>query len=138
MLQTRTTKYGQLSRGILVVTKPKHMLRQSRHIHEFDFGVRIILGCNGDVILYLKYYKIAGYIWLTAIDDNLDQHSFAKIYRNMITLRQIILCLSCNNIKINQTIIMDLYNLFNELHPQNTVLNKERGLELICKYAQKK
>ncbi|KAK2195311.1 bifunctional Exosome complex RNA-binding protein 1-RRP40-RRP4/Nucleic acid-binding [Babesia duncani] len=58
MLQTRTADYGQLTNGILVHVKPNLMLRQPKHIHDLEFGVKIILGSNGKSIQSLNHRRI--------------------------------------------------------------------------------
>lgn len=125
MLQTRTNNYGRLTNGVLVNVKPSLMLRQSKHIHELSCGVKMILGCNG-------------YIWLSPREMVGEATTKTEVFQNICTLRMIILCLAEANIKINYSIIWEMFQLFRQRFPGQTRLVREHMSQLLTWFLEKK
>ncbi|CDR93813.1 Exosome complex exonuclease RRP4 [Babesia bigemina] len=121
LLQTRTSKYGRLSNGILVKVKPNLMLRQSRHMHDLPFGASLILGCNG-------------FIWLSPSDERNDTTVKAQMYYDICTLRRIILYLAGLGIQISYTIMCDIFDFFKRHCPSDSTLSKEYAAQLVELY----
>ncbi|KAK1937554.1 hypothetical protein X943_002859 [Babesia divergens] len=123
MLQTRTTKYGRLSNGVLVNVKPTLMLRQSKHIHDLVCGVRMILGCNG-------------FIWLAPSEEVVAPVNKTEVFHNICTLRTIILSLAEANIKINHSIIMEMFEFFKRHFPREGCLQKHQAPQLLMSFLE--
>ncbi|GBE61012.1 exosome component 2 [Babesia ovata] len=125
LLQTRTSKYGRLTNGILVKVKPNLMLRQSKHMHDLPFGGSLILGCNG-------------FIWLAPSDERKDATVRAQVYYDICTLRRIILCLADLGIQISYTIMCDIFNFFKRHCPSESTLSKDYAPQLVELYLSEK
>ncbi|UKJ90113.1 hypothetical protein MACJ_001043 [Theileria orientalis] len=127
ILQTRTSKYGKLDNGILVVVRPNLVMRQVKHIYDMECGVRVIMGCNG-------------YIWLTTWrtsdrDKTLSIGSFSPsaktdLIKKVCIVRNILLMFSSNLIKLNFDLINRAFSIYSRLFPGKYNIDKlmERSL----------
>ncbi|ORM41804.1 Exosome complex component RRP4 [Babesia sp. Xinjiang] len=121
MLQTRTSKYGRLTNGVLVRVKPNLLLRQSKHMHDLQCGVRMIFGCNG-------------FIWISRLYEGGDAATQLRACHDIYTFRRIILTLSGASVQISLRLLCEIYIYFRQRYPTVNILSKDFAPELLDQF----
>ncbi|UVC49842.1 hypothetical protein MACK_003456 [Theileria orientalis] len=120
ILQTRTSKYGKLDNGILVVVRPNLVMRQVKHIYDMECGVRVIMGCNGYIWLTT---------WRTSDTDILSISNFSSdvktdLIKKVCIVRNILLMFSSNLVKLNFDLINTAFGIYSMLFPGKYNMDK--------------
>lgn len=112
MLHTRSTMYGKLENGILVIIPQTLVQYQKKHIFVFPCKVQIILGMNGWVWISspMKHIKEAN---PNSVDEEIEDSKFEDVTleqkKNITIIANIIKLLGKYYININYDIIIKMF-----------------------------
>lgn len=117
-LQTRTSKYGRLYNGLLVVVSPALIRRQPQHIVSPTPDVIIILGSNGWIWIGSKQ-KLAGQGIQTLNYAQMEAKSMTvevELRTRIVRYANCVRALNMYGISITMGAISLLYDQFSELN----------------------